>query len=148
MTTIQPSSHRSWTRVLHDDHDDSFDPRVFWSVNALLLTLLLIFLVWCYRGGAEKISIYLTREAAGLSDAEYLERVRERREREAEEKKETPEQRLQSLKKSFQRNKVHMVSSIMIDLQPCGGKTVMVTRPAWRNFKRFSPKCRIEMSLS
>jgi len=109
MTTIQPSSHRSWTRVLHDDHDDSFDPRVFWSVNALLLTLLLIFLVWCYRGGAEKISIYLTREAAGLSDAEYLERVRERREREAEEKKETPEQRLKSLKKSFQRNKVHMV---------------------------------------
>lgn len=110
MSSIHSESSLLMSRVLHQK-DSSFDPRVFWSINALLITLLLIVLVWCFRGGAEKISNYLTREAAGSSDAIYLERLRERRERAAEEKKETPEQRLAKLKKSFQRNKVHMVST-------------------------------------
>lgn len=96
-------------RLLHESESSSFDPRVFWSVNAMLITLLLIVLVWCFRGGAEKISVYLTREAAGSSDAAYLQRVRERREREAQEKMETPQERLETLKESFQRNKVHMI---------------------------------------
>lgn len=97
---------------LLQQQDTVFDPRVFWSVNALIFTLLFGAIAWCICGGAEKISIYLTREAAGLSDAEYLARVRERRERAAEEKKQTPEQRLQTLKASFQRNKVFMVSEV------------------------------------
>lgn len=100
-------------RVLHDAESSSFDPLVFWSVNAMLITLLLVVLVWCFRGGAEKISIYLTREAGGMSDAAYLRRRRERREREAQEKKESPEQRLATLKKSFQRNKVQMVNNVL-----------------------------------
>jgi hypothetical protein len=105
--TFHPKQAGNSPRLLQQE--STFDPRVFWCVNGFLFTFLLGFIIWCARGGAEKVSIYLTREAAGLSDAEYLARVRERRERAAEEKKESPEHRRRTLKACFHRNKVCMV---------------------------------------
>jgi hypothetical protein len=134
--TFHPKQAGNSPRLLQQE--STFDPRVFWCVNGFLFTFLLGFIIWCARGGAEKVSIYLTREAAGLSDAEYVARVRERRERAAEEKKESPEHRRRTLKACFHRNKVCMVS----DMRCFWEKNTAMVKSVTGVSSAFSGSCR------
>jgi hypothetical protein len=90
-------------RILNEE--SSFESRVFWSVNVILITFMMFVFVWCVcGGGAVRTSNYLS---SGSSDVVFSEQIRQRRDEEG--KREPPEERRKKLIESFHRNKVYMV---------------------------------------
>ena len=92
---------------------------------------MLVVLIWCYSGGAERISNYITNRAEHPSDVIYIERLRERRARMEEEKKQTPEERRKTLEASFERNNVRMVSSTVLYVGLKRSACVVMFHRAW-----------------
>jgi hypothetical protein len=85
-----------------------FDPKVFWSVNAFIVVLLIGSCAWCYCYGGGK-AFCLGSMNRTQSDQEYQRAVLQRRQREAEQTKDSPEKRKRKLAQSFQRNQVGMI---------------------------------------
>jgi hypothetical protein len=88
-----------------------FDHKVFWSVNAFIVVLLIGSCAWCYCYGGGK-AFCLGSMNRTQSDQEYQRAVLQRRQREAEQTKDSPEKRKRKLAQSFQRNQVGMVRTI------------------------------------
>ena len=87
--------------------DTAFDPKVFWSVNALIFCLVVVSCAWyCCFGG----HVYLTELGRINSDEAYRQNVLERRQRQIEARRDSPEKRRRRLLQSFQRTSVSMVS--------------------------------------
>lgn len=95
--------------ALESDEDEAaFDPKVFWSVNAVIVCIVAISCTWyCCFGGHR----YLTEMGRVNSDEAYRQSVLERRQRRQEAKRDSPEKRRKKLLQSFQRTSVSMVSS-------------------------------------
>lgn len=100
-------------RRLEDEGDQqsgdsaAFDPKVFWSVNALIFCIVVFSCVWyCKFGG----HLVFTEQGRNASDEAFRQTVMERQERERERKRDSPEKRRRRLLQSFQRQSVSMVS--------------------------------------
>ena len=91
--------------------ESAFDSRVFWGVNCFILVLLTGMCIWCfYFGGKENIVEWTLQR--GDTDMQYQQRVRDRHEERMAARRSTPAKRNARLKRSFQRNKVQMVSNL------------------------------------
>jgi hypothetical protein len=105
-------------RFLQDQQDrpeessqPTFNPVLFWSVNAIWVAVLATVLLWlCKFNGAERIAQWSESLARGDSDRAYRNRIEERRRLEQERRQVTPEKRRQLLKNYFQASGVQMVS--------------------------------------
>ena len=86
--------------------DAAFDPKVFWSVNALIFCIIVGSCIWYCKFG----SLLLTEQSRNASDEAYRQTVLERRQRRLERKRDSPEKRRKRLMQSFQRQSVSMVS--------------------------------------
>jgi hypothetical protein len=90
-----------------EGEDATFDPKVFWSVNAVIVCIVTLSCAWyCCLGGHQ----YLTEMGRINSDEAYRQTVLERRQRQQEAKRDSPEKRRKKLLQSFQRTSVSMVS--------------------------------------
>eukprot|EP00542_Grammatophora_oceanica_P015078 CAMPEP_0194039430 /NCGR_PEP_ID=MMETSP0009_2-20130614/11552_1 /TAXON_ID=210454 /ORGANISM="Grammatophora oceanica, Strain CCMP 410" /LENGTH=333 /DNA_ID=CAMNT_0038682257 /DNA_START=219 /DNA_END=1220 /DNA_ORIENTATION=- len=101
-------------RVLSDGEEapfassDEFDPVVFWSVNAIWMTVLACLIIFFWKcNGSERLQRWMTH--SGESDRIYARTMHRRREAQREARKMSPTQRKNFLERSFQRNKVHMI---------------------------------------
>lgn len=101
-----------------DTTESSFDPSLFWSVNAFILILICGTLFWCYRFGRQN-SFDVEGRRRESSDATYRASVLRRQERQNQAKIDTPAQRTRKLLRSFQRHEVRMVSRTQKMRQPC-----------------------------
>ena len=90
----------------------SFDPKVFWSVNALIFCIIVGSLVWFCCFGGHKI-LLLQEGNRTNSDEAFRQAVLERQQRKEAAKRESPEKRRKRLLQSFQRHSVSMVSSLV-----------------------------------
>mmetsp|Transcript_18404 Transcript_18404/g.42634 ORF Transcript_18404/g.42634 Transcript_18404/m.42634 type:complete len:161 (+) Transcript_18404:153-635(+) len=87
-----------------------FNPVVFWSVNAIWITVLAVLVIWLWKfNGAERLQRWTRAHANRDSDQELAARLRRRREQEEESKKISPEEHAEMLGKTFREKKVHMV---------------------------------------
>ena len=85
----------------------AFDPKVFWSVNALIFCIIVLSCTWyCCFGG----HMLLSERSRSDSDEAYRRTVLERRQRQIEARRDSPEKRRKRLLQSFQRHSVSMVS--------------------------------------
>lgn len=89
-----------------NDGSASFDPKVFWSVNALIVCIIVGSCVWYCKYG----SFLLTEQGRNTSDEAFRQAVRERQQRQLERKRDSPEKRRKRLMQSFKRQSVSMVS--------------------------------------
>ena len=90
------------------EEDSSFDPKVFWSVNAFILVLFCSALGICCFGKKEWFS-FDGEFARQQSDETYRQSVLQRRRQQQEAKTDTPAQRTRKLLRSFRRHRVEMV---------------------------------------
>ena len=122
---------RSGVRMLEETTKDvkerEFNPIVFWSVNALWMTCLVVVVIWFWKfKGAERMTQWTRNASSRASDRALARRLQRRREMAEEAKKISPEQHRALLEKSFRRNKVHMVRSFL----PCSfGHPVLLELP-------------------
>jgi hypothetical protein len=101
------------------DDGAAFDPKVFWSVNALIFCIVVVSCSWyCCFGG----QVYLTELSRANSDEAYRQTVLERRQRRLEARRDSPEKRRRRLLQSFQRTSVSMVretrGGVIVDVYP------------------------------
>ena len=89
----------------------SFDPKVFWSVNAFILVLFVTTVLWCCFGDKSFFTLN-PEERRQRSDEIYRRRILEQRRRQEEAQKETPAQRTRRLLRSFAKHEVQMVSIV------------------------------------
>eukprot|EP00529_Nitzschia_sp_RCC80_P001890 CAMPEP_0113482450 /NCGR_PEP_ID=MMETSP0014_2-20120614/22925_1 /TAXON_ID=2857 /ORGANISM="Nitzschia sp." /LENGTH=375 /DNA_ID=CAMNT_0000375967 /DNA_START=355 /DNA_END=1482 /DNA_ORIENTATION=- /assembly_acc=CAM_ASM_000159 len=102
--------------VLNNDGGDSnnddttFDPKVFWSVNAFILALFLTTICCCCFGKKEWLDYFVYDHESGreTSDMQYRRSVLQRQQRQQQSKVETPAQRTKKLLRSFRRHQVEM----------------------------------------
>jgi hypothetical protein len=104
------STHSNTTAAQDDSSGTSFDPNVFWFVNAFILVLICGTLFWCWRFGRQNWFLYDGTEGRQQSDEAYRQAVLRRQERQQQAKIDTPAQRTRKLLRSFQRHEVQMVS--------------------------------------
>ena len=88
----------------------TFDPRVFWGVNGFILFLVTSMCVWCWCFGGKHHLVDWTARRVD-SDRRFQQTMRERHEQRMAARRSTPAKRKFRLKRSFQRNKVQMVST-------------------------------------
>ena len=89
--------------------DGSFDPKVFWSVNALIFCIVVGSCAWfCCFGGREMLLLQGANRIN--SDETYRQAVLEREQRKIEAKRDSLGKRRKRLLQSFQRHSVSMVS--------------------------------------
>ena len=114
ITNAASVSHRLLEDLTEDTSasgtdEKEFNPVVFWSVNALWMSVLVASIIWfCKFKGAERMTQWATN--ASRSDDIFAQRLRRRREAAAEAKRISPEVHRAELKKQFRNAKVHMVS--------------------------------------
>ena len=89
--------------------DNAFDPKVFWSVNALIFFIIVGSCIWYCKFG----NLLLTEQSRSASDEAYRQTVLERQQRRLERKRDSPEKRRKRLTQSFQRQSVSMVSNCL-----------------------------------
>lgn len=102
-----------------NNDSNTFDPRVFWSVNAFIFVLFCVAIFLCCYYGKREWLFYDFEEGRRSSDEAYRQTVLRRRRQREEAKVETPEQRTKKLLKSFALNEVSMVSGIKGRLNGC-----------------------------
>ena len=93
-------------------HTDSsqnatFDPVLFWSVNAFIIIVTAVVCLYCCYGNTSWFTNIEQRRR--LADAEYQATLREREERRKQAKIMSPEKRRRLLLASFRRHRVSMV---------------------------------------
>lgn len=92
----------------NDNCNGTFDPTVFWCVNAFILVLFVATILCCCYGKKEWM-FQNAEERRRASDEAYRQSVLERQRRQQEATLETPAQRTKNLLESFALNKVQMV---------------------------------------
>lgn len=119
------------TRLLHDTNETSFGSQdgvsssmspaskssneqvfhmpLFWTVNFVFVLLMIGVFIWCvkFNGSQHFVDWMMGRQQS--SDLEYARRLAQRRIREEERSKDSPEERREKLKKCFQRCQNKMV---------------------------------------
>eukprot|EP00529_Nitzschia_sp_RCC80_P001627 CAMPEP_0113488784 /NCGR_PEP_ID=MMETSP0014_2-20120614/26196_1 /TAXON_ID=2857 /ORGANISM="Nitzschia sp." /LENGTH=372 /DNA_ID=CAMNT_0000382509 /DNA_START=109 /DNA_END=1227 /DNA_ORIENTATION=- /assembly_acc=CAM_ASM_000159 len=88
----------------------TFDPKVFWSVNAFILILFVTTVGCCCFGKKEWLNYFVYDHETGreTSDMQYRRSVLQRMQRQQQSKVETPAQRTKKLLRSFRRHQVEM----------------------------------------
>jgi hypothetical protein len=103
MRILLDTNNGSSSHYLHGS-----DPRVYWIVNSILITVSVAFLGFCVCGGLERLNRYIYPESSSVQT--YRGRIRQQRLQQEQDKKETPEERRTKLIQSFHRNNTHSVS--------------------------------------
>lgn len=106
------SSDTSDTDTSHIMTSPEFNPIVFWSVNAIWMSILVGLIIWFWKfNGAQHLTAWSQSgsRAGSDSDLQYQNRVAQRQRVEAERKKVSPEKRRKLLGDYFRKSKVHMV---------------------------------------
>jgi hypothetical protein len=86
----------------------TFDPKVFWCVNAFILVLVVTTLLFCCFGKWKWLH-YNSENGRQVSDEIYRQTVLQRQREQQEAKMESPVQRTRKLLNSFEVNHVQMV---------------------------------------
>ncbi len=102
-----------------EDMGGSFDPKVFWCVNAFIFVLLVGTIVWCCFCDKSWLFNVNPEERRQRSDEIYRRRILAQRQRQEQAKQETPAKRTKKLLKSFAQNKVQMVRKELSSLALC-----------------------------
>lgn len=92
-----------------------FDPVIFWSVNAIWISVLLVIIIWFWKfNGSARLTAWTQAMVSQESDLAYRRRVANRQREKIEAKRITPEERVKILQKYFRSNNVHMVSTSLL----------------------------------
>ena len=114
-TDIPQETFKYLRRRLEDLSDGgseaAFDPKVFWSVNALIFCIIVGSCIWYRKFG----HLMLSDQGRNASDLAFRQSVLEREQRRLERKRDSPEKRRKRLMQSFQRQSVSMVSCSRFD---------------------------------
>ena len=115
--TTSSDTSSSDTDTSHIMTSPEFNPIVFWSVNAIWMSILVGLIIWFWKfNGAQHLTAWSQSgsRAGSDSDLQYQNRVAQRQRVEAERKKVSPEKRRKLLGDYFRKSKVHMVSLIQV----------------------------------
>ena len=115
--TFSSDTSSSDTDTSHIMTSPEFNPIVFWSVNAIWMSILIGLIIWFWKfNGAQHLTAWSQSgsRAGSDSDLQYQNRVAQRQRVEAERKKVSPEKRRKLLGDYFRKSKVHMVSLIQV----------------------------------
>jgi len=91
-------------------HGGAFEMPAFWIVNGAFVLVCFVVIIWCTRfNGYRSFMEWVEGSGQQSSDLEYAQRLRDRRMREEESRKDTPEARRRKLTRCFQRCQNKMV---------------------------------------